>query len=61
MIAELQDQVARVESTLDAQGTHLERLAESQRFAARILAERVPAGSDAASGTRQPSRVVTPH
>lgn len=60
LIAELQDQVARVESTLDAQGTHLERIAEGQRFAARLLAERAPGGSDAASGARQ-SRVITPH
>src|SRR5215207_6472284 len=49
MIAVLQEQVARVEHALDAQGTDLERLGEAQRYAARLLAERAPVGAPAGS------------
>jgi membrane protein implicated in regulation of membrane protease activity len=61
MIAALQEQVARVESALEAQAVDIERLGEVQRFAARMLAERAPAGADSGSTARVSGRVVTPH
>ena len=61
MIATLQEQVARLEGAIEAQGVDLERLGEAQRYAARLLAERAPAGADAVSTARPSGRVVTPH
>lgn len=61
LIGALQDQVTRVERTLEAQAIDLERLAEGQRFAARLLAERGAGGSDRPSGAREAARVSTPH
>ena len=61
MIAGLQEQVTRLEGAIEAQGVDLERLGEAQRYATRLLAERGPAGADAASTARVPGRVVTPH
>ena len=57
MIAGLQEQVTRLEGAIEVQGVDLERLGEAQRYATRLLAERVPAGADA----RAPARVATPH
>jgi hypothetical protein len=61
LAAGLQEQLARVERTLEAQGTELERLGEAQRFAARLLAGRATAGEEADPAPRVPGRVVTPH
>jgi hypothetical protein len=61
LIAALREQVARVESALEAQGTDLERLAEGQRFTARLLTERVPSATESMLGPRPPARVITPH
>ena len=61
LVAGLQEQLARVERTLEAQGTDLERLGEAQRFAAHLLAGRAPAVEEAAPAPRLPGRVITPH
>jgi hypothetical protein len=61
LAASLQEQLARVERALDAQGTEIERLGEAQRFAARLLAERAQSGADAGATPRGAARVVTPH
>lgn len=51
------DRLERIEQIVEASGLEIERLAESQRFTARLLAER-GAGQ---SVERSASRIVTPH
>jgi hypothetical protein len=53
--------VAHVEQVLNAMSGELERLAEGQRFTARLLAERLPAVELNARPAGEPRRVDTPH
>jgi hypothetical protein len=49
----------RLSSAVDALGLEMERLAEGQRFVARVLAERPAA--PAVPPHASPGRVITPH
>lgn len=49
----------RLSNAVDALGVEMERLAEGQRFVARVLAERSAASEQ--SSRAQPLRVITPH
>ena len=50
----------RLEQAVDAMALEVERLAEGQRFVARLLAER-PAADRPQPRSAAPPRVVTPH
>jgi hypothetical protein len=55
--------LARIEETMDALAIEIERVAEAQRYTARLLSERLPA-APAASPPRalpaEPPRAITP-
>ena len=53
----------RLEAGMEALTLEVERLAEGQRYAARLLDERLPRGLPAGvrAPTSEPGRVVTPH
>jgi hypothetical protein len=53
----------RLETGLEALTLEVERLAEGQRYTARLLDERLPRGLPGAvrAPTAEPGRVVTPH
>lgn len=55
--------IARLEAAVDALALELERLGEGQRFAARLLDERLPPASPPSSRAQaaEPGRVTTPH
>lgn len=55
--------LARIEAMVEDLAVELERVGEAQRYAARLLAERLPAPPGAARALpgEQPPRVVTPH
>jgi len=61
LIAALHDHMAGMERALEAQSIEVERLAEGQRFATRMLAEREPGIGGGALSAREPGRVITPH
>ncbi len=47
----------RIEGAVEATALEVERIAEANRFVAKLLSERVDAGRPAA----RPERVITPH
>ncbi len=51
----------RLEQAVDAMALEVERLAEGQRFVARLLAERPAADDRPQPRSAAPPRVVTPH
>jgi hypothetical protein len=51
------DRLERIEQIVEASALEIERMAESQRFTAKLLAER----STGLSVERSASRIVTPH
>jgi len=53
---QVQQRLERIESGIDAMAIEVERIAEGNRFVAKLLAER--AGP---SVPRSPERVITPH
>jgi hypothetical protein len=53
--------VANVEQAINAMSVELERIAEGQRFTARLLAERLPAADLNSRPAGEPRRVNTPH
>jgi hypothetical protein len=53
--------LARLEAGLEALTLEVERLAEGQRFSARLLDERLPRPLPAATRPAEPGRVITPH
>jgi len=57
----LAERIARVEQAISAMSGEMERLAEGQRFTARVLAERLPAAEIQARPAGEPRRVNTPH
>jgi hypothetical protein len=57
----LAERIARVEQAIGAMSGEMERLAEGQRFTARVLAERLPAAEIQAHPAGEPRRVNTPH
>ncbi|MDQ6634234.1 MAG: hypothetical protein M3Z10_05685 [Gemmatimonadota bacterium] len=57
----LASRVANVEQAINGMSVELQRLAEGQNFAARLLAERLPAPELGARTAVEPRRVNTPH
>jgi hypothetical protein len=57
--AEAEARLDQLQQTVEAVAVEMERVAEAQRFTARLLAER--GGVDAAARPRGPERVITPH
>ena len=57
----LAERIARVEQAISAMSGEVERLAEGQRFTARVLAERPPVADTEPRPTGEPRRVNTPH
>ena len=55
---DLSERLARIESTVEATALEVERVAEANRFVAKVLSERV---APPASLSRAPERVITPH
>ena len=55
--AELSAQLERIEHAVDVTAVEVERIAEANRFLAKLLVDRKPIGS---RGTT-PERVITPH
>ncbi|HEX7981869.1 MAG TPA: hypothetical protein VF461_24910 [Gemmatimonadaceae bacterium] len=55
---DLAERLARIESTVEATALEVERVAEANRFVAKVLSERVV---PAATSSRTPERVITPH
>ena len=64
VVGALRQQLDRIERAVEAQSVDVERLAEAQRFAARLLAGRggeEGRAPEPPSGPRVPARVTTPH
>ena len=55
-----EQRLERIESALDVIAVEVERIAEAQRFAARLAAERAP-GALPTPGSAPEGRVITPH
>ena len=53
----LSDRLDRIESVVDATAIEVERIAEANRFIAKLLADR----ADPAKPLVRPERVITPH
>jgi len=53
----LQEQLYRIETTVEATAVEVERLSEANRFMAKLLADR----NGEANASSRPERVVTPH
>jgi hypothetical protein len=53
----VQERLDRIEATVDATALEVERIAEGNRFMAKLLADR----SGAANPPSRPERVITPH
>lgn len=53
----LHERLERIEVAVDATAIEVERIAEANRFMAKLLSERGPAVSPAS----RPERVITPH
>ena len=56
----LSKRLDRIENAVDATSLEVERIAESSRFMAKLLAERGEAGPSATRG-KVPEKVITPH
>ena len=54
---ELRDRMAQLQQSVDASAVELERIAEADRYIAKLVSERVPAPLPAARA----ERVITPH
>ena len=57
----VEDRLAEIERSTDAIAVELERLAEGQRFSARLLSERLTDPVPPPRRVGQPERVITPH
>jgi hypothetical protein len=57
---ELRDRMAQLQQTVDASAVELERIAEADRYIAKLVSERVPAPLPAPRAERA-ERVITPH
>lgn len=55
---DLVERLARIESTVEATALEVERVAEANRFVAKVLSERVASPPPL---SRAPERVITPH
>jgi hypothetical protein len=55
---DLTDRLHRIEIAVEATAVEVERIAEANRFMAKLLADR---GVPAAALPKQPERVITPH
>jgi len=53
----LQERLDRIETTVDATAVEVERIAEANRFMAKLLADR----NAGALPSSRPERVITPH
>jgi len=60
MLGELRDRVAQLQQSVDASAVELERIAEADRYIAKLVSERVPAPLPAPRAERA-ERVITPH
>lgn len=56
-LEELRDRMAQLERTVDASAVELERIAEADRYIAKLVSERMPAPLPAPRA----ERVITPH
>jgi hypothetical protein len=56
----VEQRLERIEAAVDVIAVEVERIAEAQRFAARLVAERAPGGLPA-PGSAAEGRTVTPH
>jgi hypothetical protein len=56
----VEQRLERIEAAVDVIAVEVERIAEAQRFAARLAAERTPGGLPA-PGRASEGRVITPH
>ena len=52
-LARLESQLAEMQQSLDAVAIEVERISEGQRFATKVLAERVPGSVSEANGIRE--------
>jgi hypothetical protein len=57
----VEQRLERIEAAVDVIAVEVERIAEAQRFAARLAAERAPAGGLPAPGSASEGRRDTPH
>jgi hypothetical protein len=55
---DLAERLQRIEMTVEATAVEVERIAEANRFVAKLLADRAPAAS---APSKSPERVITPH
>jgi hypothetical protein len=58
---ELRDRMAQLQQTVDASAVELERIAEGDRYIAKLVSDRVPASIPASLPAPRPERVITPH
>ena len=56
----IEGRLERIEAAVDVIAVEVERIAEAQRFAARLAAERAPGGLPA-PGSAPEGRTITPH
>ncbi len=56
--ADLSERLERIEQTVESTAVEVERVAEANRFVAKLLAER---GTPIGSLVKPPERVITPH
>ena len=54
---DLSERLERIESIVETTALEMERIAEANRFVAKLLADR----AGPASGMNKPERVITPH
>jgi hypothetical protein len=57
----IDSRLAHIENAVDAIAVEVERLGEAQRYAARLIDDRLPHQVQPHSVTREHSRVDTPH
>ena len=59
----IEARLSRIEDAIESMAVEMERVAEGQRFTAKLLTDRAPGGQAAASRPAHPSelRQVTPH
>jgi sensor domain CHASE-containing protein len=55
---DLSERLARIETTVESTALEVERIAEANRYVAKILAER---GASVAPLSKSPERLITPH
>jgi hypothetical protein len=57
-LLDVRDRLGRIEQAIDAMALEVERASEANRYAARLLAERIP---DPTRLPRSGAQIITPH